>query len=314
VAKSVVPPLRTALAFGPGHVTGMFDPSTRARDPRARGSFGAGVVLSAGVVAEAVWRSSGARRIRIDSDVRIPLDISADAARRLFATHTGELRLTLRHQLPVGQGFGSSAAGALATALAVAKVTGATRTKAIEVAHLADLFGGGGLGGVAAILGGGLEVRTRPGIPPFGRVVRAAFPDPVLVGVSGAPIPTSSVLRDPRLLARIHSASGGLATLGANPEVSRFWDASESFSDRVGLAPPELRALIRGLRRRGARAAQAMFGGSFFATLPPGRRRRETLDWLDRQGVRAVELTADTHGARLLGSGPRSGSGPYTPA
>src|SRR5271154_6986697 len=46
---------RRARAFAPAHVTGYFSPDLGSRDPRGRGSVGAGLVLDAGAVAEAAW-------------------------------------------------------------------------------------------------------------------------------------------------------------------------------------------------------------------------------------------------------------------
>lgn len=291
---------RRSAAFAPGHVTGAFAPGTSARDPRARGSVGIGLVLEAGVRAEARWRPSRRPRVSIVADAPHPLGISHDVAARLLARRPGELTVRLSHQLPIGQGFGMSAAGALSTALAVAPLVGASRSRAIATAHLADLFGGGGLGGVAAILGGGLERRLAAGIPPFGRVVRRTVTDPVLVAVVGEPIPSPRVLTDPRALARIAAAYGAIGLGGGAPTMERFWTESERFSDRVDLAPRPVRDAVRAVRRRGGRAAQAMFGRSFFATLPSGPRRSELLGWLEGRGIRAVELRVPRVGARRV--------------
>jgi pantoate kinase len=228
------------------------------------------------------------------------LEISTDVARRLAGRSGGTIVVELRHAFPIGQGFGMSAAGAIATALAVARLVGASRERAVTTAHLADLFGGGGLGGVAAILGGGFEIRVTPGIPPFGRTVRRRVPDPVLVGIVGKPLPSSEVLQSNRALARIRRAADRFDDLRKSPTLDRFWDLSERFTDSAGLAPRELRDVLRALRRRGARAAQAMFGGSFFAKLPGKARGAELVRWMHRRGVRAVELPVASLGARLL--------------
>jgi pantoate kinase len=299
---------RRAVAFAPAHVTGVFSPDLAAADPRARGSLGAGVVLGLGVTAEARWRASPRSRVRVGGELGHRLPISEEAARRLLASRPGLLEVRLRHEVPIGQGFGSSAAGALATALAVAAVLDLPRSRAVEIAHLADLFGGGGLGGVAAVLGGGLEVRVRAGVPPRGKVVHLAYPAPLLVGVVGRPVPSPRILGDPKALARIRAAARGLPDLAAQPGVERFWDESERFTDRAGLASPEVRAVVRGLRRRGARAAQAMFGNSFFAAVPP-RRQSEVREWLTRRGVSAIEVGSSRRGARLLPRRPSAGAG-----
>jgi pantoate kinase len=213
---------------------------------------------------------------------------------------SGVLTVRLAHELPVGQGFGMSAAGALATALAVGSLSDGPRAHAIQVAHLADLFGGGGLGGVAAILGGGLEVRTRPGLPPFGQVIHRKLPHALLVGVVGRAIPSPSVLGDPAALERITAASRGWEQLGPNPTMERFFRFSERFTDRAGLASPAVTRTVAALRRRGASACQAMFGQSFFALPRTAEARASSLDWLQREGIRAVELHAASTGAHLV--------------
>jgi pantoate kinase len=290
---------RRASAYAPGHVTGIFRPELDARDPRARGSVGAGIVLDTGVVADAQWESARYPSIAVRADVPGPLPISHTVAEHLLAARPGRLTVRLTHALPVGQGFGSSAAGATATALAVARLVGVGRDRAVATAHLAELYGGGGLGGVAAILGGGLELRQRPGIPPFGRVVHRPGPARLLVGVVGRPIATRAVLSDPSRRARLEEAAAPLDALGANPTLPAFWSASEAFTDAVGMASGSLRAVVRGLRRRGLRAAQAMFGNSFFAEAPDAGRRAAIYRWLAAGSVRALELPVAPRGARL---------------
>ncbi|MGP8078470.1 MAG: hypothetical protein ACLP78_07350 [Thermoplasmata archaeon] len=290
---------RRARAFAPGHVTGAFLPQTDARDPRGRGSVGVGLVLDAGVYADAAWSAADRPRLSVTGDGRLPLHISTEVARRLLALRPGRLSVRLRHELPIGQGFGTSAAGALATALAVGRLVGASRQHAVETAHLADLFGGGGLGGVAAILGGGLEIRRRPGIPPFGAIARQPYASPLLVAVVGPPMASPPLLSSPRLLARVAAAYRNVGELSADVSPGRFWAASEEFTDRLGLAPPEVRRAVRAVRRRGGRAAQAMFGRSFFASLPAGPRRQAILTWLERRGIRALEVRAGRRGATL---------------
>ncbi len=291
---------RRIWAFAPGHVTGIFLPSVTAVDPRARGSLGAGLVLELGAWAEARGLPGLGRRRSVTDGSRRRLPISEEVLLRLATSYPGSIDVRLYHELPVGQGFGMSAAGALATAFAVAHVTGASRQRASEIAHLADLYHGGGLGGVAAILGGGLEIRTRPGIPPWGKVLHRPIRANVLVGVVGRPIPSPRVLTNPAALAGIGAAAGDPAGWETLTSLPRFFEASERFTDRAGLAPKAVRDVVRGLRRRGARAAQAMFGSSFFARLPEGRGHRAVSRWLEEHGVRAVELELDRRGARTL--------------
>jgi pantoate kinase len=290
-----------AEAFAPAHVTGVFAPAVAARDPRARGSTGAGIVLELGVHAHAKFRPGPRRGFRVSSDLGIPLPISEEVTRRLAPRRGGTLSVHLVHDLPVGQGFGSSAAGAAATALAVGALSRRPRTELMEIAHLADLFGGGGLGGVASIVGGGgLEFRTRGGLPPLGRALHRPLPGTLFVGVVGGPLPSPAFLRDARFLSRVGAASEGLAELLRHPDERPFFELSEQFTDRLGLVPPSLERLLRALRRRGAWAAQAMFGRSFFVRPRSAAVRRDVVRWLGSAGIAAVEVAAARQGARLL--------------
>jgi len=290
---------RTSRAFAPGHVTGVFRPDVTSRDPRGRGSVGAGVVLELGVWAEATHVPGARSSLRVVGEGPGPWSISEEVARRMSHGLSGRVTVRLMHQLPVGQGFGTSAAGALATALAVGRLAGRPRADAIEVAHLADLFGGGGLGGVSAILGGGLEVRERPGIPPAGRVLHRPFRSALLVGVVGRPIPSPSVLGNPTALRRIVRASRGWEGLVGDPSQDRFFRLSERFTDRAGLSSSAVARAVRALRRRGAWAAQAMFGESFFASPRSLLAREKCLEWLRAEGIPTVEIRAAAGGARL---------------
>jgi len=302
--------VRCGRAFAPAHVSGVFAPRLDARDPRARGSVGAGLVLEVGVTASAAWRPTGRASVRVSADTTVPLRISETVARRLLGSRSGSLAVRLEHALPIGQGFGSSAGGALATGLAVAEAVGVPPARAVQVAHLADLFGGGGLGGVAAILGGGLELRLEAGVPPFGHVVHLPLEGSVLVGTVGPPIRSPRLLGDPRWMRRFGAGERIVGELAARPSWEGYWDAAERFTDTVRLCSSDLRAVLRGLRRRGARAAQAMFGTSFFAAPPPGRAGEELLRWLEGRALHPRELALSERGAHTLPPPPASDGDP----
>ena len=290
-----------AGAFAPGHVTGVFAPELSSRDPRGRGSVGAGLVLELGVHATARWRPAGRTpRLQISSRETAHLPISRDVARRLLAGRRGNLTIALRHELPIGQGFGMSAAGALATGLAVASVLGLPRARAVQTAHLAELFGGGGLGGVAAILGGGLEIRERPGIPPLGRVRHRRFPIPLILIVVGGALPSPKLLRDPRFLERVRrGARGSIPRLRSRPSAATFLGEAERFTDRLGLAPPAVRRRLTALRATGAWAAQSMFGESVFVAPRTRGQRRAVLALVERARLPAIEIATARRGAHL---------------
>ncbi|MCI4320431.1 MAG: hypothetical protein L3K23_09955 [Thermoplasmata archaeon] len=297
-------PPRSAVAFAPGHVTGLFAPRLEARDPRARGSIGAGIVLDVGVRARARRSSAARATVEIRSGSRRDLPISRDVATRLVGDRPVRVVVDLEHELPIGQGFGMSAAGALATALSVGKVLGTPKGAAVAVAHLADLFGGGGLGGVAAILGGGMEVRKSAGVPPWGRVTHRSFLRPIVLAVTGPPLPSPPLLRDRRFRSRVESAaSTGLKALSSNLASDRFLQEAERFTDRLGLADATLRGGLRALRAADIRVSQAMFGRSLFAVAESPAAHERLLGKMERLGLTALVVAASRRGAAVL---PRS--------
>jgi len=266
---------------------------------------GAGLVLEAGVLACAEWQASRRPSMRIRSDVTQPLPISEEVARRLLARRPGQLRITLGHELPIGQGFGMSAAGALATALAIASATGDSRRNAIEVAHLADLYGRGGLGGVSAILAGGMEIRERPGIPPWGLVRHYPASGTAFVIVAGDAMPSPGLLRDARFLGRVQrAAEPGLGRLRRRPSLSNFLLEAERFTDALRLGPPPVLRRAHELRSEDTRVAQAMFGRSLFAMARTRRARTALVSTLTRLGFRAAEVPLARRGARVLPGPP----------
>jgi pantoate kinase len=295
--------VRFARAFAPGHVTGFFSPALQGRDPRSRGSLGAGIVLEVGARAEAVWRPGDRKSLSVTSRESEDLPVSREVAEHLVGARTGSLRVSIEHELPIGVGLGMSAAGALATALAVASAVGERRNRAIEVAHLADLFGGGGLGGVAAILGGGLERRIEPGVPPWGRVLHAPYRGAILLIFGGAALPSRSLLLRPAFRRRASlAAATAISAFARGPTHERFWSESERFTDALQLANAPLLRLLRNVRGTGARAAQAMLGRTLFAEAPAPAVHARLVDLLERNRVSAVELRAGSRGAALLGT------------
>jgi pantoate kinase len=301
---------RLARAFAPGHLTAVFRPELDARDPRGRGSVGAGVTLELGARAVARFTPGPRRIVRLRADLPLPLPISTQVAERMLGDRRGRLTVELTHDLPVGQGFGMSAAGALATALAVGRLFGLPRRRAVETAHLADLFGAGGLGGVAAILGGGMELRERAGVPPFGVVRHRPFPLPMYVSVVGPPIASPSLLTSPRFLERVRVASGeSLPRLQERFTPESLLEEAERFGKRLALAERPLERRLGRLRASGARAAQAMFGRVIYAVAPGPGETAKLEEELRRQGCPTLRLFGAQRGASVAGR-PLPAKGP----
>lgn len=254
-------------AFCPGHVSCIFQPIA-SYDAMSSGSRGVGIRLSAGSTATVEPRDDGVVNIWLDGQQSIA-HITRKAAEDLAPGMGFDIRIT--NDLPVSQGFGMSAAGAIATAICIAEITGQSRSRAFIVAHAAEVLGGGGLGDVSAIVAGRhVPIRTVPGLPPFGAVVNARFKFPkITLAVLGDRLETESVLSDPRRLRKVREASAPcLEDFMKDQSADRLFEESNRFSSQSDLESPAIRRVIAKLNEMGYRAGMCMLGNSIFTDAP----------------------------------------------
>ena len=258
-----------AKAFAPGHITGFFEILDSPEDPLRKGSRGAGVNLSMGVHSFVELRKAAKLAIRIRIDGK-----ESDAATTLRAVKIliGGRRVSVdvetRSALPVGQGFGMSAAGALSTSLALGSLLRMTHLRAGRAAHLAEISEHTGLGDVAAQLRGGWEIRLKPGFPPHGLVDRFLAPEQrIALCVCGDPVPTKNVLTDPvkrRMICR--AGRRAMKRIRAEPTLERFFSLSLDFASTTGLAGERALSLAEEISDGGlGLASVSMIGNSVFA-------------------------------------------------
>lgn len=308
--------VRRAAAFAPGHITGFFQIRDEAREPAKRGSRGAGVCTSLGArsVAAVGPAESMSIVVRIDREaVSAPVTLSAVTDVLRAAVRDGKIDLNREAEkgrrarcaveidtsldLPAGQGFGMSAAGALSAALATARAVGLARSVAIEAAHAAEIEHRTGLGDVAGAITGGFEIRTSPGIPPWGATTRFLGYGELVLAVVGPPISTRDVLSDPHRREAVNAAGGKLVEeLAAAPSLEKFFALSRRFAEDSGLATPEVRGALAACDRvPDAVSSMSMLGSSVFAI---GRADRLEAALAPLGEVWRCEV--DAAGARLL--------------
>jgi pantoate kinase len=164
-------------------------------------------------------------------------------------------------RLPIGAGFGLSAAALLATLTALNRLL-TLRLSSHEIAaiaHEAEVTHRTGLGDVAACQGGGRVVRHGPGID--ARIDRMLdLPDPVYM-VSFGPIHTPSVLGSPEQMARVSAAFPG--TTPADPD--EFFRLSRRFTLDSGLATQEVLDVLAACEKAQIPASMTMLGNGVFA-------------------------------------------------
>ena len=249
-------------AFCPGHISGYFR-RIEGETPATTGSIGAGIVISEGVTAKATPAESttvtvqqrNGRNLSLDTGFGSPL--LADVMEQLEVTPS----ITTECLLPIGAGFGLSAAALLATLTAVNRLydLGMDREEIAQHAHRAEVEHRTGLGDVAACQDGGRVTRYGAGI--HGRIERSFdMPEPVYA-MSFGPVYTPSVLSSPEQMERVSSAFP--ETTPGN--VMDFFRLSRGFAEQSGLMTGEVHEVIRICDAAGVPSAMTMLGNGVFA-------------------------------------------------
>jgi pantoate kinase len=246
-----------ATAFVPGHVTGFFS-AHRTDDPAATGSRGGGLTLSNGV--RATVTPAETTRVVLDGET-----VGMEPVERVLDALDATASVSLDSGLPVGAGFGVSGAAALGTALATnAAFDGArSENELIEVAHVAEVKAGTGLGDVVAQARGGVPIRVEPGAPGHG--VLDGVPASARVEyVTFGELSTAEIIEgDTTRLTR--AGERGLAELRREPTLPRLVRLSRRFAHEAGLLVPEVETVVEAVGDDGGEAAMAMLGRTAFA-------------------------------------------------
>ncbi|EJG07597.1 GHMP kinase [Methanofollis liminatans DSM 4140] len=253
--------VRTAVAFSPGHISGYFM-KVAGESPATTGSLGAGIVIEEGVVASVstsdvtevvVGRNDEKGTVLSETAGSPPVEYALE---RLGVN----ARVETRCSLPIGAGFGLSAAALLASITAVDALfdLGMDRREIAALAHEAEVVHSTGLGDVAACQGGGIVCRTTPG--PEGEI-RRFYPEEAIWAVSFGPLPTPEVIGSQAQIERIAAAFPE----GCPSDLPEFFRLSRAFAGRSGLVPPEVGAVLAACDAAGVRASMTMLGRGAFA-------------------------------------------------
>ncbi|MDD1772289.1 MAG: hypothetical protein LUQ09_05145 [Methanomassiliicoccales archaeon] len=284
-----------AKAFCPGHITGFFQ-ICQDEDVIACGSRGAGLSISLGVISE-VELTDGSGKVDIWlNGLKAEAPVTEHAVRHLLKDRPFDVKVRNELQLPVAQGFGTSAAGSLSAAWALAHLLDLPQSEAYVAAHVAELANRTGMGDVSGIMRGGIEVRCRPGLPPRGEVERLNGQIELVLAVVGPSIPTADKLGNAEVQERINIAGRDrVDALMEQPTLETFFRLSNEFMEESGLATPEVRRAVWEAKKWGW-ASQSMIGNSVFATGPDMELLREALSAYGE----TFRCSLDYNGPRLI--------------
>ncbi|WP_292521464.1 pantoate kinase [Methanoculleus sp.] len=254
--------VRTAIAFSPGHISGYFR-RVEGNDPTTTGSIGAGVVIDEGV--RSTVEEARETSVLVVSQGRAsagspPVEYALD---RLGVT----ARVTTECRLPIGAGFGLSAAALLATLTAINHLfdLDLSADEVAARAHEAEVLHRTGLGDVAASRAGGIVCRTGPGIHAD---ITRFYPAEPLYTVSLGPLPTSSVLSSAEAMARIAAAYPDRCPR----DLPDFCRLSREFAERSGLIAADVQKVLHACDTAGVPASMTMLGNGVFAAGPDAER------------------------------------------
>ena len=247
--------------FVPGHVTGFFNIENHEISLK-NGSCGAGFLLSEGV------RTTVSDADRLIIDVNKGDDTVIDEVLSIMEIDDS-FKITQDISLPIGAGFGTSAASALSLALAINEFLdlGYSQELCGQIAHMAEINLASGLGDVIAQTGKGLVLRTQPGAPGIGEI--ESFEHDVFIAYKTfSGIETSDIIRDPHHRQAI-SASGlkYLELFKKEPTLENFLSFSNRFAHETNLMSGEVENLVDYFNSSSdiLGSSMAMLGNTVFA-------------------------------------------------
>ena len=264
---------KSVAAFSPGHITGFFKICGHT-DPHKKGSVGCGIALDSGIRSLVTpFEGAGNSFVALNGkSVEAKTILSAVSALSLIAEEkygsAFHFKIEETGMLPIGSGFGLSAAGTLGTAFAVNESLrlGLSRDELIEIAHVSEVSNGSGLGDVAGEASGGLAVRENPGGSQFGKFYSVPIPDKNVYCLVLGELSTKEIINDPGCIQKINAAGeSALHRFLKKPTLDLFMSESLTFSKSIGLLSETAEKIIDAIDPADGLISQAMLGDTVFA-------------------------------------------------
>jgi len=284
------------IAFAPGHISAFFEPVHSKQNMDHSGSRGAGISLSLGAVSQISVQSASHRSITTYINGKLSMaQVTKAALCYLLGDAPLEITVNTVMDLPVSQGFGMSAAGALSASLALADLLAFPRDHAIKAAHYAEIQTHTGLGDVIASSVGGIEIRRKAGLPPWGMLEHIPGNYDIVLCVIGKKVETKKILTDSAKVREIASY-GRYCTkkLLEKPSVENLFSLGLEFTRKIGIADPSVIQAILEANKHGM-ASMCMLGNSVYAMGDT-----PALNTLLSQYGKTFCCTVDQEGARVL--------------
>lgn len=306
-----------ARAFSPSGISSFFEICDRSKDGKQLmdtekvGARGGGFVTEKGVFTEVTLAPAKRTSVRVTINGRASPEAATTrsvAGKILEMTHsTFQVNVEHRIEVPIGAGFGTSAAGALGTALACSKALdlACTYNELGRLAHAAEIQCKTGLGTVGPLMLGGCILTLEPGAPGRSSIDRIPISsDTTIVAGVLSGIATKSVLASPgKRIAVNRNGRKTLERILSDPSLENFLVCCRDFAEETGFMNDKLRRLANLAEQAGAiGTAQNMVGEAIHAVTTS--KNAQNVVQAFKQVLTQDQITVtkvDFQGARLLG-------------
>ncbi|NON62871.1 GHMP kinase [Acidianus sp. DSM 29099] len=208
--------------FVPISISGIWYP-VLSKNPIESGSIGIGLVLDPYIEAKV-----------IRGDPEIILNGEKIYFPNVYILKTlGGVKVEISTNIPLGYGYGMSAALSLAYALGASNLYNVKEEKAIRTAHISEVINGNGLGDIEAeYIGGGLIYREVPGFPGKIRKIDVEFNRQQICSKPIERMETKGIIKNnPKALQYIDEFL-------SNPSIENFFNQARKFTEDLGMFSP----------------------------------------------------------------------------
>jgi len=308
---------KTSKTFSPAGISSFFEICDRR--PHGKpisnlervGARGGGFGIQKGVTTEVHVSEAKFNNIHVSINGRdAPEAETTKTVVQMFLGKVSEsYDVVVKHdiEVPIGAGFGSSAAGALTTSLALSKALGLSLTfnQIGRIAHVAEIKCKTGLGTVGPLMLGGCIITLEPGAPGIAIIDRIPIStDYVIVAGVFGPIPTKEVLSSSEKRLAVNKwGKETLQKILAEASLENFLSCCREFAEKTGFITEKVRKLLKLADKAEAiGAAQNMVGEAVHAltTLENAENVVQAFKQvLPQEKILMAQI--DIQGARLIG-------------
>ena len=274
--------MNRASAFCPAGISSFFQAVTTDSTPQTMeeaaliGARGGGFILDKGVHTDIAVESAKTTEVEVTINDQLAPDakVTHEVCRQFLNQVEDNYQIRVNHQVevPIGAGYGASAAGAVSTAMALARVFGMNLSlnQIGQIAHFAEIRCATGLGSVSGVIRGGMILILEPGAPGYDRVDWIPFPPSYrIVTASLAPIPKEDIIFSKKALKVVnHEGRRVLNQILSNPSPTEFMKLCNGFARKVGFLSKRIAKVLDDVMDAGAvGATQNMIGDAFHAVV-----------------------------------------------